>query len=168
MSFRLKRIFITLIICAATSLVSAHPIHVSVINMDITPDGKIEFSVKLFVDDFQTVLNRHNKTDFILNSLTNTRQIKPFVINYIYSKFNIDLDTSLNKKQYQLNKIDINEESIWLYFEIDAKVGKALKITNTLVCELFDDQSNLMIVSRAGNDLAYRFTNKDISFVFEF
>ncbi len=161
------KILLLITCCISFGVAYAHPVHVSVINMDIRPNGNIEFSVKLFVDDFQTVLNRHNQTDFILDASTQTEDIKTAVINYIYHNLHLETPQIIAKEQYQLDKIDINKESIWLYFRIDTKAGRQLKVKNTLMCNLFDDQSNLFIISKDGNDMGYRFTNKDTDFVFK-
>jgi hypothetical protein len=158
---------ITFLIFGGMSMTFAHPIHVTIINMDVKADGRLVFSVKLFVDDFQTVLNKHNQSNFILNASINLSEIKLGVTNYIFDKLKFGSSPEIKKEAYVLNDIKINDDSIWLYFEIDATAVDELLINNSLMCDLFDDQSNLLILNAGAEDMAYRFTNKERQFLFK-
>ncbi len=52
-----------------------------------------------------------------------------------------------------------DEESIWLYYtcRLPSDNIKSFRLTNSLLLQLFDDQTNLVIVTYKGADTGYTF-----------
>jgi hypothetical protein len=150
----------------ANSVVKAHPIHVSVVNIDLLDDGGLKFSVKLFVDDFQTVINKTYGANFVFDAKLQQTQAQKEIVAYVYNHLKFG---ETPKSNYQLTKTKIDETSIWLYFELKMNYKKQteIKLYNCLMCDLFDDQTNLLIFNIKGKDVAYRYTNKDTIKVFD-
>ncbi len=144
-----------------------HPIHVSVTNLDLEPDvGKMELSVKIFADDFQDLIL--NKYSVQLNITGNEKPGDK--IGSVHRYIGEALRFEINGKEIEGLKFmrsELNEDAIWLYYTYDhgSRIRK-INVSNTLMNEKFDDQTNLLIVSYSNKQNGYRMDNKttDLSF----
>ncbi|MBN2668294.1 MAG: hypothetical protein JXR60_03610 [Bacteroidales bacterium] len=156
------------LILASFGSLQAHPIHVTVVNMDITNEGVIQFSVKIFADDFGTILSKENKRSITFSEVSDIEKYQKAIVVYIDKNFKISDD---DNQIYSISKVDrseLKENAVWLYFTVQPKATniQSLNISNQLMCDLFDDQTNLMILSYKGKELANRFTFKNQNFKF--
>jgi len=148
-----------------------HPVHISVVNLDVLDNKTLVFSVKLFKDDFARILNKKNHTTIQFDKHTKLKEVQNYVNAYIFENFKIEGASS--KENYYLTKMKISDVAVWFYFKIvtqDSKNKdyKSLKVTNSLMTDLYQDQVNLFIMNYKGEDLAHRFDNSDISYIFSF
>ena len=161
---RINRIFIILtFIITVFSNLSAHPVHISVVNMDVTEDGRILFSVKIFTDDFENAINTENNTNISFTKNMALSSVEEYVTSYISNNLIINSDSINLSSEYKFVKMEMDTESVWFFFEIENKnynFGKLI-VENTLMCNLFQDQTNLFIISIKGKEEAYRFNNKN-------
>jgi len=137
-----------------------HPIHVSVCNMDLNNKENI-VSVKLFKDDFALALN-HNYQVNVEMDKADEETNRLAISRYINSCLQIVLnENEVLKLDYKSS--EINEEAIWIYFQTGIlKDAKKLSIKNTLMLDIWDDQTNLLIISRNGKESGYRFNRNVI------
>ena len=159
----MKRVFVILIfIVTIFASANAHPVHISVVNMDISEDGSIRFSVKLFTDDFEHIINTKNKSNISFNKNTKLSSIEKYVTSYISSNLKIKTNTLSYVAHYKLTKMTFNKEAVWFYFEIENKKHNfdKLVVENSLMCDLFQDQTNLFIINIIDKEEAFRFDNK--------
>ena len=134
-----------------------HPVHISVVNLDLSDEKPIVFSVKLFKDDFAKILNKINHSQIQFTEDSKKEDLQPFVIAYIEDNFKINS----NQEEYHLTKIKVEGLAIWLFFELNPikKTDKKIVIQNSLMCDLYPDQTNLFIMNFMGEDKAQRFDN---------
>ena len=172
MSFRIFVIFLLIASCklSATAVHLMHPVHVSVVNMDISDDGQISFSVKMFTDDFEEIINQINHTSISFKENTSIESIKEFVENYISENLQVLGNLNIEENNYKLMSFKMNEESIWFYFVIhsEKEVSKTVEIRNSLMTDLYTDQINLFILKYKAKEKAYSFNNSDRAFTFVF
>lgn len=152
----------------ATAIVLFHPVHISIVNMDFQSDDSIHFSIKLFTDDFEKILNQNNNTTIKLNTNTDLELVRVYLESYIAEHFAIDFGSQLNPKDYHIVELKFNEDAVWLYFDIDIRSYnfESIKISNSLMTDLYQDQTNLFIMNYKGEDKAYRFNNSDRDYIF--
>jgi hypothetical protein len=132
---------------ALVSFAQPHPLHVSVteINYD-EKDRALEIMVRIFVDDLETTLRkRENLPELdILNPKGKT--LDQMMRAYLEHS----LAVSLDGKRQALNYLGAERdgEAFIFYVEIP-KVRKWRKVSvfNSILTEVFDDQSNLVHVS---------------------
>ena len=113
-------LIITILSLAAITITYAHPIHVSVVNMDYTADSnRIVYSIRLFYDDFQSLIN------FKYNTLLNfkgqsrmTTKEQQAVTDYISRNF-ILMDTNRETLSSEFTGWKVEDFSVWLYFSSD-------------------------------------------------
>ena len=144
-----------------------HPIHVSVTNIDLDPDeGKMELSVKIFADDFQDLILHKYSVQLKLTD----QQLPGEKISSVNRYIQETLKFEINGKEIDglmFEKSDLNEEAIWLNYSYEhgSRIRK-IYVSNTLMTEKFDDQTNLLIVSYNGKQNGYRLDNKTTDLTF--
>lgn len=125
-------------------LIFFHPLHVSV--TEITLDEKekeLEIMLRVFTDDLEMAI-RNTKNDPELNLLNpaNTTTDK-LVWEYLQPRFKLITDEKPQPVKYLGHEKD--EDVLIFYIQVQpVKRFKTMDITNTIITELFDDQSNLI------------------------
>lgn len=137
-----------------------HPIHVSVCNVDIN-DTECTVSVKLFKDDFALALKNNYQTDVDMEKADENSNSQ-FISKYINNCLQIELNkTRLLKLVYTSS--EINEDAIWVHFST-GKIENIshIRIRNILMLDLWDDQTNLLIMNLKGKENGYRFNRREV------
>ena len=138
-----------------------HPIHVSVTNMEIVSDEDIFVSVKVYLDDFETVLKMSENVNIDFKDSVDVVEKHEHIMSYFSKKINV-----LSKKK-ALNKFSFlewkpNDEAGWFNFTIDNSVGFVPdSISNEILMDLYPDQTNLLIVYYMEKEYGYRFNDKN-------
>ena len=139
-----------------------HPIHVSVTNMDVDPQKKIILiSQKMYTDDFSLLFyHLYEKNIKPQAEREFTQAEKDLVCGYMSVAFVIE--SGKQKLPLQYLRKEQKEESIWLYYSCSLPSGKMhnLMLTDAVLLDLFEDQTNLVIVNYMGNDKGYTFNYK--------
>jgi len=139
--------------------VDAHPLHVSIINMDINKDSNfINYSIRLFYDDFQMLINSKYNTsiDFNKEKRLSVKEQR-YVVDYLNSSF-IVVDNTLSYLKPVFLRWNIENMSVWFYFGMNFTVNaNHLTIENKLMDSLFTDQKNMLIVNDGSKEQAYEF-----------
>lgn len=170
MSLRFFVIFLIIASCklGAAPVLVMHPIHVSIVNMDISDDGQISFSVKLFTDDFESIINQKNNTKIKFSEDTDIELVRKYVESYMFEHLKLNNSHKYDRNDYQLMKMKMNEEAVWFYFKIVSKDQdiNSLEIINSLMTDLYQDQTNLFILKYKAKEKAYSYNNSDRAFTF--
>lgn len=159
-----------LIIVLAFVLYSVmHPIHLTVTNVEHKEaENKVEFSIRIFVDDFETILQNINNDSGIkllkkyINSTTEL-----YIEKYVKSHLSFVINEQLIKnKKIRFTAIKFTgegtETAIWSYFEFRySKKIRNLKIRNSLMIDLYKDQQNLLIFTCGKFQKGLEFSNND-------
>ena len=136
--------------------------------MDISDDGQLSFSVKLFTDDFESIINQKNNTNIKFSEDTDLALVREYVESYMFEHLKLMNNHKYIRTDYQLMKMKINEEAVWFYFEIAAKnqAINSLEVLNSLMTDLYQDQTNLFILKYKSKEKAYSYNNSDRAFTF--
>lgn len=139
-----------------------HPVHISLSTIDIDPEtSEINVSIKLFADDFECMVNQKYNTKLKLMEQVDPGQDIYFINRYIDSSFVL----SINGKEiagldYLRN--EMNEGAIWLYYRHECGTRiESVSLINSLMCELYQDQTNLVIITVKEQQNGYRLNNKN-------
>ena len=148
--------------------IQAHPIHVSVANMSYNADSnKIDYSVKLFYDDFQSLINYKYNTllNFKGQSRMTTKE-QQSVTDYINRNFILtNEDQKVIDSKFTGWKVE--DFSVWLYFCADLKAElSSITIINTIMLDLFADQVNLVILQTGDHQKGFEFNKRTTSYTF--
>lgn len=139
-----------------------HPVHISLSTIDIDPEtSEINVSIKLFADDFECMVNQKYNTKLKLMEQVDPGQDIYFINRYIDSSFVL----SVNGKEiagldYLRN--EMSEGAIWLYYRHECGTRiESVSLINSLMCELYQDQTNLVIITVKEEQNGYRLNNKN-------
>ncbi len=145
-----------------------HPFHVSVteINHNAT-DKTLEITCKLFTDDFENAIARHFKTKADLIKPADKEAMDKLVQGYVLKNLSLKADgrpVSVNWLGFENDG-----EATWCYFEaVNIPVVKKLEISNTLLYDLFTDQSGIIHVIVDGKRKSSKLDYPNKVAVFEF
>ncbi len=137
-----------------------HPIHVSVCNIELSGTENM-VSVKLFKDDFALALKNNYQKNIPMEK-ANEKTNSEIISTYINSCLQIE-SVQGSKLKLIFKTTVINEEAIWVYFQAENLTNASkLKIKNTLMLDLWDDQTNLVILNWKGKESGYRFNRREV------
>ena len=128
-----------------------HPIHVSV--TEITHDEKekeLEIVSRIFIEELESAI-RVAKNQPEINLLEPVAPITTdqLVKEYVLQRFKVSLDGKAQQTIYLGSEID--GEAILCYIQVkNVKKWKSIEVTNSVITELHNDQSNLVHVTVRG------------------
>jgi hypothetical protein len=132
----------------ATSAVppSHHPFHVSVTEINHNAAEKsLEISCKVFLDDFEKILEQQYKTKVDLNKASEKTAMDKLVKDYILKHISISIDG----KPVALSYLGFEAESEAVYAYVEGpnvpKVTKA-EVTDNLLYDMYNDQLGIVHV----------------------
>lgn len=145
-------------------VLASHPVHVSIVNMDLLSDSSlIKYSVCLYYDDFQSLINyKYNTLIDFRNQNRMTFREQQSILEYINSSF--VLKNSQNKLlSSEFLNWKIEDDLIWFYFCVKEYMEtKELIIENKLMLDLFSDQKNLLILNIGDRHVGYEFNKRNV------
>lgn len=136
-----------------------HPMHVSFTSIDIDTEKKeVSLSLKLYASDFNLLfyhlyevqINPEISRDFSSDQLT--------LLNKYLDK-SLILFNGKDTLRYEYVRKEQDEDFIWLYFKGSwpGSNHKPVMLTNMLLLDLYEDQNNLVIVTRGTWEQGYSF-----------
>lgn len=122
---------------------TAHPLHLSITNI-LYENGKLNIQMKSFRDDWEVgYFHYHGKpVDFTDPS----QQEIPWFREYLNSSFRIALGKEMPALSLEIDSISLEEDAMTI--EMHAMVPaspNSLYIYNTLLIDIYPDQTNLVI-----------------------
>jgi hypothetical protein len=123
-----------------------HPLHLSSMEINYTTKpGTLEISCRLFTDDMEDALKKQFKVPTDLSAPAKHKAMDELLKKYIA----LHLKFQANGKPIALNYLGFEKdrEAVIVYVEsVPVKSLKKLEVYNTLMYDLFDDQTNIMHV----------------------
>lgn len=135
-----------------------HNFHSSLADMEYNPQAKaFQVSLTLFADDTENALTKFSKRKYLLGGLGKDRKPDAVLTTYLQQNFQL-----INKKKQVLPIHYIGKEVflevVVVYFEIPFKGRlKDYLLKNTIMFELFDDQSNIVNLQKEGKKKSFAF-----------
>jgi hypothetical protein len=145
-----------------TLFIWLHPVHVSLLSIDLYPDsGKIEIVFKLFSDDLERLIMTRYNVDLDITSKVDPGEKAETINKYIDESFELKINgTKIDNWEYTGNQI--NEEAIWLYYKNSYQEKmKEVAVTDAVLMDFFEDQTNMVIVSWPGKQNGYCLNNNE-------
>lgn len=155
----MKKWFLTLVaIFFISGEVSSHPLHISIINISIV--GKqVSITINTFVDDWETSYFHYNSKQVDLSKRENYEG--EWFMNAIKESWQIREKSDGAPLQTIIDTIFFNDLSmtIEMHGELLNK-PKSLYIYNSILTDIFPDQTNLVIVSLDNKQTGMKFDYK--------
>ena len=136
----------------------AHPLHLSITNI-VYENGKLNIQMKSFRDDWEVgYFHYHGKVVDFTDPLQ--REI-PWFREYLNTSFRISLGKDLPGLGLELDTISLEEDAMTI--EMHAVVPsspKSLYIYNSLLVDIYPDQTNLVIFVSGKKETGIKFDIK--------
>lgn len=136
-----------------------HPMHVSVTEIEFDEKSKaLEMTMRIFADDLETTMRkRFNRPTLDIMSPPQDLTIDQMMSAYITEHYKISLDNKIQRPHYLGHERD--GDAFVFYIEVTGvKKWKTITITNDVLHEMFDDQSNMVHVTVRGQIKSLRLT----------
>jgi len=141
----IKPIVIISILLVAGQISLAHPLHVSVLNISIE-EGRIELTMKTFVDDWELAYFHYHGKEVDLK--LQEHHESNWLSQYLNSSLKIKENNAGAFAEVKTDSIWFEDMSVTIEMHIDTdRTWKSIFIENTLLIDIFPDQSNLTILS---------------------
>ncbi len=145
-----------------------HPVHVSLTNIELDKNSNsFDITFKFFKDDFQSIVAI--QTHYLINIDNkdyNDEEISA-VADYLNKHFSINWFSGKIIDENFIGK-EIDDLAVWYYIKLPLnRVEGSLKIRNSLLLDLFSDQTNLVIYSDAKSEVSEIFNKRKIMLEFD-
>ena len=139
----------------------AHPLYVSVTNMDIdAKKGNIILSLRIYTDDLETILHNKYNVDGWIGTLSEHRDGRRLLKEYVNERFSIVVNNS-EKLDLVTDSITIIDDTMWFYLKGTAKRSiKRIEVDNRVLTDFFSNQNNLVIISTGGKEVMWDKLNR--------
>ncbi len=139
-----------------------HPVHVSLLNVDLnTNSGDISVAFKFFSDDFETIIFQRYGTQLDIKNQTDPGDKIQSINKYLNETFKLEINGT-RIEGWKYDRTEMNQQAIWLFYNAgyNGKL-KSVNVTYESMMDLFEDQTNLVIVAYDEVQNGYRLNNKN-------
>jgi hypothetical protein len=150
--------FISLLFWICLPAEPAHEFHTSLAQIQYNKTSQsFEVSLRVFTDDLEAVLTKENNNQKI--SISDPKLSDPLLEKYIFNHLSV-LNKQNQKQPMTFVGKEIEVDVTWIYVEISAiSELSGLRIQNTILTELFDDQVNIVNLNYQRKTTTYLFKN---------
>ena len=161
----MKLISISILLFLSMAFAEAHPLHLSITNITYE-NGKLKISMKTFRDDWELAYFHYHGAEIDFMEEEN-RQV-PWFTKYLEDRFTISEGKGRNAEELSIDTIVISEDAmhIEMYGELKGN-PKSLYIYNSLLTDIFPDQSNLVIFEFKEKETGIKFDVRKYDVVVE-
>jgi hypothetical protein len=142
-------------------LSAMHPLHIAYTSIEINRENySISLSHKFYTSDF-TLLFQHlfeKQVEPVMNQDFNKAELD--LIN-AYLSYRFILTSGTDTIPLTFHRKDQDDESLWLYFKgtLPDNGLKSLSVQNQLLLDLYEDQTNLVIISCGKEEKGFTFNS---------
>ncbi len=146
-----------------------HPIHVSVTEIEYSEKNKsLQITTRIFIDDLEASIRKQiNQESLDLIDPKNGSTTDQLISAYLKEHFKVLIDGKLARINYLASERE--EPAIICYLEIEnVKKLKTIEVTNTVIQETHEDQSNLVHITYKGPVKSYRLVREKPTDIYRF
>ncbi len=145
----------------AFQFLAAHPVHFSVTNIEYrTTEHTFSVSIKVFTDDFRALMHHLYGVELDAGLDWSNERDQELISGYFRQSLSLVVN---GKKELMLNYLgmDRGDGALWFRFE-SGKVRNPglIDLRNSILLELYHDQTNLVILGVGDFEKGLTFTNR--------
>ena len=126
-----------------------HPLHVSTTEINYNAKESVETSCKIFTDDFEDVLAKQYKVKTDLNKPSMQKEMDVVITKYLSNHLQYKVNGKTMEAAYL--GFEKDNEATNVYLEIkNVSSFQKLNLTNSILYDLFNDQMNILHVTKSG------------------
>lgn len=124
----------------------AHEFYLSVTEIEYNNEEQsLQIITRVFIDDFQNVLNERYDTDIQLSQEAEEGAVTEHISKYLSQKLRLKTNGEDLKLNYLGKEYDADQ--LVLYIEVENVASfNEIEVTNEILTDLFDDQKNVVHV----------------------
>lgn len=124
-----------------------HPLHLTVTNIEFDKENNVfKISLKIFMDDFEKIIEKKYGVALNLGKENELPDAENYFNKYIFENFNIIINKKNKKNKLNFKGKKTDTQAVWLYYEYTAiKKIRSFEVYNSILCDLYKDQINLVI-----------------------
>ncbi|MBN1131473.1 MAG: hypothetical protein JXR52_00330 [Bacteroidales bacterium] len=143
------------IILLTGSVNIAHPLHLSITNISVE-DREIRIRMKTFRDDWEVAYFHYYSR--IIDFRSQADRDIPWFRDYLEKSFRISLKPDSPPLQLEVDTIMVNDMDMEIEMHAELKrEPNSLYICNTLLTDIYPDQTNLVIIGFRNRESGIRF-----------
>lgn len=135
-----------------------HPIHVSVTEIEYdAAEKELEIMMRIFIDDLENALRRFHGQERIDVLNPGETPIEKLISAYLIDKFIVSIDS--RRRPFRYLGQEEEGQAFICYIQVPGvNQWKECEVTNSILLEMFDDQSNIVHVTSNGVTRSQRLT----------
>jgi len=151
------QIYSALLVWTMLSSQPKHDFHTSLADMNYNSKTKsFQIVLKLFVDDTETALTKSSGKSYSIGGLGKNRNPDAALTAYLSENF--ILSKKNRKLPIEYIGKEVSVDMVAVYFEIPFSDNiKSYTFSNTIMLELFDDQSNIVNIQKDNKNKSFQF-----------
>ena len=140
-----------------------HPFHVSVCEIEYDEKTRaLQITQKIFLDDLELGLREFSGESFDITDKASADKVNRLLESYYPEKMQVLVNEKVRPFRYL--GFEIEEDAMWCYLEIEkVRNLKSLEVTNTILFEIFEDQSTILHIQKSGKIRSFRLSNDETS-----
>lgn len=138
----------------------SHPVHVSLLSIDYAPESdSFRVFLKVYFDDFliDSGINRSGETISFSEDGTNG---KGRLLIYITAKLQLKVNGKLVEGEIENVDLSGGELKTSLNYKVPGRI-RTVEVSNSIMKDLYPDQSNMVIIKVNGFEEGFRLTPED-------
>lgn len=143
-----------------------HPVHVSVLNMEyIANSSTVELSFKVFTADLEFAVAHNYNVALNLGQSNENPEAEIQINKYLSATFRMLVNNKDQVKIISVRKETV-EDATWIRASVHvSELVQSFTIHNAILMDLYQDQTNLLIVAMDKKETGYRldFYNREIT-----
>ena len=134
-------------------LPALHDFHVSKCLVEYNEEEKaLQISMHIFIDDLEEGLRRQGAGKLFICTDREAKDAENYLRKYLEQHFILRLNGEPKTYDFLGKEISDDLAAVWCYMEIpDVEYLKELTVTNTILLEVYDDQTNIVSIFGADN-----------------
>lgn len=146
--FRMKKLFLLVLIIPLIAFTTAHKFYISVSNINYSEEDKaLQIVSRIFVDDIEDLLEERYEIKPELNTQDELENINQYIGRYLKEKFVITLNGKPAEIKFLGKEYDVDIMKCYIeILNVEASDLQSLEISNKILFELFEDQQNIIHV----------------------
>ncbi len=164
---KIKIISILVLFCLFTSF-AVHKFYVSVTQVDyIQNKGRVEITSRIFIDDFNVILEKKFNKKIYLASNREISGAKDLVKTYLKEKIKVRINNKPIETEFLATEIDNDVLICYLKVSFSEKIT-TFEFENSVLTEMFSEQQNLLHTNINNDKSSFLLTRNEKTAFLEF
>lgn len=146
-----------------------HPLHVSVTEIEMKEEpSEMQITMRIFIDDIEAAVRKErNEPELDITKPADGKSTDELIKAYLAPRFAVELDGKKSNIKYLGS--ETQGDVFYLYLLIsDVPQWKDITVHNSIIMDVYDDQSNIVNVSVKDEVRSLRLTEDEQSGKLEF